>query len=162
MAWSESGRCGTPCTEVVGRTLSTLHCTSILHHQSPPLISANRIDRFSPWSWLLDNCTPCVTVHKDFKTFTRHTQCTAFPTQAHDVQVSNSGAVKMLSSMKDHKSAVNAIAVSPRTGAEAVSASSDGCCIVWDLATMKRRTSFYSNTFFKSVSYHPDESQVRS
>jgi cilia- and flagella-associated protein 52 len=76
------------------------------------------------------------------------------------VQVASSGAVKMLASMKDHKAAVNAIAVSPRTGAEAVSASSDGCCIIWDLATMKRRTSFYSNTFFKSVSYHPDESQV--
>jgi WD40 repeat protein len=78
------------------------------------------------------------------------------------MQVKSNGAVKMLASMKDHKSAVNAIAVSPRTGSEAVSASSDGCCIVWDLETMKRRTSFYSNTFFKSVSYHPDESQVQS
>lgn len=77
------------------------------------------------------------------------------------MQVTSSGAVRMLASMKDHKAAVNAITVSPRTGAEAVSASSDGCCIVWDLETMKRRTSFYSNTFFKSVSYHPDESQVR-
>jgi cilia- and flagella-associated protein 52 len=76
------------------------------------------------------------------------------------VQVTGSGAVKMLASMKDHKAAVNAIVVSPRTGAEAVSASSDGCCIIWDLATMKRRSSFYSNTFFNSVSYHPDESQV--
>lgn len=43
-----------------------------------------------------------------------------------------------------------------------MSASSDGCCIIWDLVTLKRRTSFYSNTFFKSVAYHPDESQVRT
>ena len=68
----------------------------------------------------------------------------------------------MVASMKDHRAAVNCIMVSPQTGAEAISASSDGCCIIWDLETMKRRTSFFSNTFFKSVAFHPDESQVRA
>jgi WD40 repeat protein len=67
----------------------------------------------------------------------------------------------MLASMKDHRGSVNSIMVSPKTGAEAISASSDGCCIIWDLETVKRRASFFSNTFFKSVAYHPDESQVR-
>lgn len=68
----------------------------------------------------------------------------------------------MVASMKDHRGAVNAIAVSPRTGGEAISASSDGSCIVWDFSAggLKRRASFQSNTFFKAVAYHPDESQV--
>ncbi len=43
---------------------------------------------------------------------------------------------------------------------ECVSASSDGSCIIWDLRTFKRRTSLFANTFFKSVIYHPDESQL--
>jgi WD40 repeat protein len=58
-------------------------------------------------------------------------------------RVSKSGAAAMEASMKDHKGAVNAIAV-PAAGArggsgsgacdEAVSASSDGSVVVWDLA----------------------------
>ena len=69
----------------------------------------------------------------------------------------------MVASTKDHRGAVNAIMVAPRTGGEAISAGSDGCCIIWDLSGggAKRRASFQSNTFFKSVAYHPDESQVR-
>jgi len=62
-------------------------------------------------------------------------------------------------SMKDHKSAVNCIQIS-KSNDECVSASSDGSCIVWDLRTYKRRISLFSNTFFKSVIYHPDESQL--
>jgi WD40 repeat protein len=73
------------------------------------------------------------------------------------IQVTPGGSTKMLASMKDHRGSVNSIMVSPKTGAEAISASSDGCCIIWDLETNKRRTSFLSNTFFKSVAYHPDE-----
>lgn len=62
-------------------------------------------------------------------------------------------------SMKDHRGSVNAIRVR-KDDAECVSASSDGSCIIWDLATFKRRTSLFANTFFKSVVYHPDESQL--
>lgn len=62
-------------------------------------------------------------------------------------------------SMKDHKGAVNCIRVK-RADDECVSASSDGSCIIWDLHTFKRRTSLFANTFFKSVVYHPDESQL--
>lgn len=62
-------------------------------------------------------------------------------------------------SMKDHKGSVNSIQVK-RDDSECVSASSDGSCIIWDLGTFKRRTSLFANTFFKSVVYHPDESQL--
>ncbi|GLC39328.1 Cilia- and flagella-associated protein 52 [Pleodorina starrii] len=62
-------------------------------------------------------------------------------------------------SMKDHKGPVNCIRVKFADD-ECVSASSDGSCIIWDLHTYKRRTSLFSNTFFKSVVYHPDESQL--
>ncbi|KAF5832700.1 flagellar associated protein [Dunaliella salina] len=62
-------------------------------------------------------------------------------------------------SMKDHKGSVNSIQVK-MDDSECVSASSDGSCIIWDLRTFKRRTSLFANTFFKSVIYHPDESQL--
>mmetsp|Transcript_4864 Transcript_4864/g.10439 ORF Transcript_4864/g.10439 Transcript_4864/m.10439 type:complete len:634 (-) Transcript_4864:766-2667(-) len=62
-------------------------------------------------------------------------------------------------SMKDHRGAVNSIKIK-MDDEECVSASSDGSCIIWDLRTYKRRTSLFANTFFKSIIYHPDESQL--
>ena len=62
-------------------------------------------------------------------------------------------------SMKDHKGPVNCIKIK-KNDDECVSASSDGSCIIWDLKTFKRRSSLFANTFFKSVIYHPDESQL--
>lgn len=62
-------------------------------------------------------------------------------------------------SMKDHKGTINCICIKGNDE-ECVSASSDGSCIIWDLHTFKRRTSLFANTFFKSVVYHPDESQL--
>lgn len=62
-------------------------------------------------------------------------------------------------SMKDHRGSVNSIRIK-KDDQECVSASSDGSCIIWDLQTFKRRTSLFANTFFKSVVYHPDESQL--
>lgn len=41
----------------------------------------------------------------------------------------------MEASLKDHKGPVNCIAVKNSGSDEAVSASSDGSCIVWDLTT---------------------------
>jgi WD40 repeat protein len=49
-------------------------------------------------------------------------------------RVSKGGAI-MEASLKDHKGPVNAIAVKNGGGDEAVTASSDGSCIVWDLTT---------------------------
>jgi cilia- and flagella-associated protein 52 len=69
------------------------------------------------------------------------------------------GAQRLEASMKDHRGPVNAIRLR-KDDSECVSASSDGSCIIWDLTTYKRRTSLFANTFFKSVAYHPDESQL--
>lgn len=76
------------------------------------------------------------------------------------MQIAGGANPRMLASLKDHRAAVNSLAVAPRSGAEALSASSDGAVIVWDLATLKRRASFAAPTFFKAVAFHPDESQV--
>ncbi len=62
-------------------------------------------------------------------------------------------------SMKDHRGPINCIRIKGSDD-ECVSASSDGSCIIWDLRTFKRRISLFANTFFKSVIYHPDESQL--
>jgi len=65
----------------------------------------------------------------------------------------------MLASMKEHKSAVNCIKLR-KNDEECASASSDGSCIMWDLKRYKRISAMFASTFFKSVAYHPDESQL--
>eukprot|EP01025_Chloroclados_australasicus_P008867 TRINITY_DN13287_c0_g1_i1.p1 TRINITY_DN13287_c0_g1~~TRINITY_DN13287_c0_g1_i1.p1 ORF type:complete len:634 (+),score=78.24 TRINITY_DN13287_c0_g1_i1:174-2075(+) len=66
----------------------------------------------------------------------------------------------MVASKKEHKGPVNCIVIKESTSDECVTASSDGSCVIWDLNTYKRRNSLFGNTFFKSVAYHPDESQL--
>lgn len=65
----------------------------------------------------------------------------------------------MEASMKEHRGRVWAIQLN-RTNDLAVSASSDGSCIVWDLKTHTRLTCLFESTMFKQVLYHPDESQL--
>ena len=55
---------------------------------------------------------------------------------------------------------MNSIYVKEGSSTECISASSDGSCIIWDLCSFKRRSSLLANTFFKSVVYHPDGSQI--
>eukprot|EP00439_Symbiodinium_sp_Y106_P012396 s6154_g1.t2 len=43
---------------------------------------------------------------------------------------------------------------------QAVSASADGSCIIWDLFTKTRKLCLFESTMFKSLVYHPDESQL--
>ena len=43
---------------------------------------------------------------------------------------------------------------------KAVSASSDGSCIVWDINSFTRIICLFESTLFKQVVYHPDESQL--
>merc|ERR1711871_1294679 len=43
---------------------------------------------------------------------------------------------------------------------ECVSASNDGSCIIYNLQVYKRAASLQASTFFKSILYHPDESQI--
>ena len=63
-------------------------------------------------------------------------------------------------SAQEHKGVVNSIYVKEGSSTECISASSDGSCIIWDLCSFKRRSSLLANTFFKSVVYHPDGSQI--
>jgi len=65
----------------------------------------------------------------------------------------------MLASLKEHRGAVNAIRVNQEQ-TEAISASADGSCITWDMDRYVRTMAFFESNVFKTVSYHPDESQM--
>jgi WD40 repeat protein len=65
----------------------------------------------------------------------------------------------MIASMKEHKATINCIQVR-NNDSESVSASSDGSCIIWDMNRFVRNNSLFASTFFKSILYHPDESQL--
>jgi len=68
----------------------------------------------------------------------------------------------MIASMKEHKGPVYAIAIKA-DDTECVSASADGSCITWALAGLSsftRINALFAANFFKSVLYHPDESQL--
>jgi len=65
----------------------------------------------------------------------------------------------MIASMKEHKGPVYCIAIRSNDS-ECVSASADGSCITWDLGRFVRANAMFAATFFKSVVYHPDESQL--
>lgn len=66
---------------------------------------------------------------------------------------------KMVASMKEHRGPVNSIKISS-DDRKCVSASSDGSCIVWSLDSFIRDACFFASTQFKSVLYHPDQSQL--
>ncbi|KAI8827083.1 WD40-repeat-containing domain protein [Fimicolochytrium jonesii] len=61
--------------------------------------------------------------------------------------------------MKEHKGTITAIKIR-KTDLECVSSSSDGSCIVWDLMRYVRNQILFAPSFFKAVSYYPDESQL--
>lgn len=65
----------------------------------------------------------------------------------------------MVISLKEHRGPVNCIKINADS-TQAISASSDGCCIVWDLNRYVRLTALFEQTIFESVCYHPDESQM--
>jgi WD40 repeat protein len=64
-------------------------------------------------------------------------------------------------SLKEHRGRVWNIQLK-EDSSMAVSASSDGSCIVWDLVTKTRALCLFESTMFKSLVYHPDESQLLS
>jgi len=66
---------------------------------------------------------------------------------------------QMEASMKEHRGRVWSI-ILRQDDSQAVSASSDGSCIVWDLTTKTRAMCLFESTMFKSIVYHPDESQL--
>merc|ERR1739847_231370 len=65
----------------------------------------------------------------------------------------------MGASMKEHRGQVFAV-ILRHDDSQAVTASSDGSCIVWDLSTKTRSMCLFESTMFKSIIYHPDESQL--
>lgn len=65
----------------------------------------------------------------------------------------------MDASLKEHRGRVWSIIVNA-DDSQAVSASSDGSCIIWDLKAKTRSLCLFESTMFKSIAYHPDESQL--
>lgn len=65
----------------------------------------------------------------------------------------------MDASLKEHRGRVWCIIVNSGDSL-AVSASSDGSCIVWDLKSQTRTLCLFESTMFKHIVYHPDESQL--
>lgn len=65
----------------------------------------------------------------------------------------------MDASLKEHRGRVWDIRLKADDSL-AVTASSDGSCIVWDLNTNTRTLCLFESTMFKALVYHPDESQL--
>merc|ERR550514_2714216 len=61
--------------------------------------------------------------------------------------------------MKEHRGRVWSVIINANDS-QAVTASSDGSCIIWDLNTKTRSLCLFESTMFKSIAYHPDESQL--
>jgi WD40 repeat protein len=67
----------------------------------------------------------------------------------------------LVTSMKEHRGPVNALKVSADRS-QCISASSDGCCIIWDLERYVRLNALFESNVFRSIQIHPDESQMLS
>mmetsp|Transcript_60365 Transcript_60365/g.112009 ORF Transcript_60365/g.112009 Transcript_60365/m.112009 type:complete len:616 (+) Transcript_60365:114-1961(+) len=65
----------------------------------------------------------------------------------------------MDASLKEHRARVWCVRLK-QDDSFAVTASSDGSCIVWDLNSKTRSLCLFESTLFKSLVYHPDESQL--
>ena len=65
----------------------------------------------------------------------------------------------MKASLKEHRGRVADVRINA-TDSQAVSASYDGSCIIWDIVTANRIMCLFESTMFKQVMYHPDESQL--
>ena len=72
------------------------------------------------------------------------------------------GTQVMIASMKEHKGPISAISIKA-DDSECVSSSADGSCITWSLGDQNpfmRINALFAANLFKSVLYHPDESQL--
>jgi WD40 repeat protein len=65
----------------------------------------------------------------------------------------------MEASMKEHRGRVWSVQIK-KNNEQAVSASADGSCIIWDLKNFTRVLALFESTLFKQVILHPDESQL--
>jgi cilia- and flagella-associated protein 52 len=65
----------------------------------------------------------------------------------------------MEASLKEHRGRVNDIQITIEND-KAVSASSDGSCIIWDLKSFTRVICLFEPTMFKQVLFFPDQTQL--
>ncbi|XP_026820335.1 cilia- and flagella-associated protein 52-like [Rhopalosiphum maidis] len=65
----------------------------------------------------------------------------------------------LLAVLKEHKGAVTSIDLH-RLGHEAITSSTDGTCIVWDIVRYTRLSIMFSSTVFTSAMYHPNATQL--
>lgn len=65
----------------------------------------------------------------------------------------------MEASLKEHRGRVDEVRIN-KNDTQAVSASYDGSCIIWDIVAHTRIMCLFESTMFKQVVYHPDESQL--
>lgn len=61
--------------------------------------------------------------------------------------------------LKEHKGPVSSIDVH-QLGHEAITASADGTCVVWDIVRFTRLSIMFSSTIFTSAKYHPNGAQL--
>lgn len=73
-------------------------------------------------------------------------------------QVNNMNGM-LLAVLKEHKGPVSSIDVHP-LGHEAISSSSDGTCVVWDIVRFTRLSIMFSSTVFTCAKYHPNGAQL--
>jgi len=65
----------------------------------------------------------------------------------------------METSLKEHRGRVYDVQINTKN-TQALSASADGSCIVWDLTTFTRLMCLFEKTMFRQILYHPDEAQI--
>lgn len=65
----------------------------------------------------------------------------------------------LLETLKEHKAPITKIDLN-KANDEAVSSSTDGSCIIWDIVRMCRKQILLSNTLYMSVKYHPSDVQI--
>ena len=62
-------------------------------------------------------------------------------------------------SLKEHRARVNEVKIN-KTNEQAVTSSSDGSCIIWDIVNHTRIICLFEATMFQSAIYHPEEYHV--
>ena len=66
---------------------------------------------------------------------------------------------QLICTLKEHKAPVSAVDIN-KAGTEAVSASTDGTCIIWDLVRQCRRHIMFGTTLFMCARYFPTDVQI--
>lgn len=69
------------------------------------------------------------------------------------------GGALLQAVLKEHKGPVSSIDVH-QLGHEAITASADGTCVVWDIVRFTRLSIMFSSTIFTSARYHPNGAQL--